>query len=249
MILEYDVSPTDYARIRELDEAAAAMDPSRRATFLGLACGDNPAIRSEVERLLQIADDATGFLSQPAALNGVGLDVAGTPAKRFTPGDLLGGRFEIQQHIATGGMGEVYRARDRNLDRDVALKVLPPHLSARADLVERLKREARAISSLNHPNICSLYDFCWHGDTGYLVMEYLEGKTLRDRIASGPCTVSELLDFAIQIAEGLVAAHARGLIHRDIKPANLFVTNRGQVKIMDFGLAARPGNCRASSEC
>lgn len=228
------MNPNNYARVREVYEAASEMEASRRAAFLAKACADDPSVRSEVERLLRIREEATGFLAEPAILHA---SADGALASRFSPGDLVGDRFEIRQHIATGGMGEVYRARDRNLDRDVALKFLPPHLSARRDLVERLKREARAISSLNHPNICSLYDFCWHGDTGYLVMEYLEGETLRERIAAGARTTPEIIDFAIQISEGLVAAHGRGLIHRDIKPANLFVTRHGQVKLMDFGLA------------
>ena len=103
----------------------------------------------------------------------------------FSAGDLAGGRFEIEAHIASGGMGEVYRALDRKLQRRVALKVLPVHLSSRQDFRERLEREARATSSLNHPHICSLYDFGYDGATGYLVMEYLEGETLRDRMAAG----------------------------------------------------------------
>ncbi len=139
-------------------------------------------------------------------------------------------------------MGEVYRAKDTRLDRTVAVKILPPHLSSNLDAKQRFEREARAISSLNHPNICILYDVGHQGGTDFLVMEYLEGETLADRLRKGPLSPDQLLKFGIEICEGLEKAHKHGVIHRDLKPGNIMLTKSG-AKLMDFGLAkAMPAN-------
>jgi serine/threonine protein kinase/Tfp pilus assembly protein PilF len=134
-------------------------------------------------------------------------------------------------------MGEVYRARDTRLERTVAIKVLPAHLSSDPDRRERFDREARAISSLNHPHICILHDVGHQDGTSYLVMEFLEGETLADRLTKGPLPIDQVLRYAIEIADALDAAHAASIVHRDLKPANIFVTKRGQTKVLDFGLA------------
>ena len=134
-------------------------------------------------------------------------------------------------------MGEVYRARDGKLGRDVAVKVLPAALSRDADALSRFEREARAVAALNHPNILSIYDFGRDGDASYAVMELLEGATLRQRLDSGALPPRKAIDIALQIARGLAAAHAKGIVHRDLKPENVFVLPDGQVKILDFGLA------------
>ena len=146
------------------------------------------------------------------------------------------GPYEIQSPLGAGGMGEVYRARDTRLGRDVAIKVLPAHLSSNFDLKQRLEREAKAISSLNHPHICTLHDVGSQDGVDFLVMEHLEGETLADRLHRGTPPFDEALKTAIQIADALDKAHVRGIVHRDLKPANIMLTKHG-VKLMDFGLA------------
>jgi len=146
------------------------------------------------------------------------------------------GPYEVVEPLGAGGMGEVYRARDRRLGRDVAIKVLPAHLSANPDLKQRLEREAKAISSLNHPHICTLYDVGSQDGVDFLVMEHLEGETLADRLHRGALALDEGLKIGIQIADALHKAHGRGIVHRDLKPANIMLTKNGP-KLMDFGLA------------
>ena len=139
------------------------------------------------------------------------------------PGTRLG-PYEIIAPLGAGGMGEVWRARDTRLGRDVAVKVLPQHLAATADARARMEREARAISGLNHPHICTLYDIGHEGDVDFLVMELIEGETLAARLERGAMPAAELLPLAIQITEALDAAHRQGIIHRDLKPGNVMLT-------------------------
>src|SRR5580692_6634910 len=153
----------------------------------------------------------------------------------LTSGTKLG-PYEIQSALGAGGMGEVYRARDTRLDRTVAIKVLASHLSSSPELKQRMAREARAISSLNHPSICHLYDIGSQEGTDYLVMEFLEGETLAERLRRGALPFSETLATGATIAEALAVAHRQGIVHRDLKPGNIMLTKSG-AKLMDFGLA------------
>src|SRR5579864_8608800 len=146
------------------------------------------------------------------------------------------GPYEIGAPAGAGGMGEVYRARDTRLDRTVAVKILPARLSADPDARQRFDREARAISSLNHPNICTLYDVGHQDGIDYLVMEFLEGETMAERIRKGPLAIEQALKIGVEVCEGLEKAHRMGVVHRDLKPANIMLTKSG-AKLMDFGLA------------
>ncbi len=149
------------------------------------------------------------------------------------------GPYEILAPIGAGGMGEVYRARDAKLDRDVAVKVLPSQLTSNADALARFEREAKAVAALSHPNILSIFDFGTHDGVSYAVTELLEGETVRGKLDGSTVTQKQAVDWALQIAKGLSAAHGKGVVHRDLKPDNVFVTNDGHVKILDFGLAKR----------
>src|SRR5579871_2944460 len=154
----------------------------------------------------------------------------------LTSGTKLG-PYEIQSPIGAGGMGEVYRARDTRLNRDVAIKILPASFSADPDRLQRFAQESRAAAALNHPHILSIYDIGEDRGAPYVVSELLEGETLRDRLRGGALSSRKAIDYAQQMARGLAAAHEKGIVHRDLKPENLFITNDGRVKILDFGLA------------
>src|SRR5437868_10382334 len=153
----------------------------------------------------------------------------------LTSGTKLG-PYEIQSALGAGGMGEVYRARDTRLDRTIAIKILASHLSSSQELKQRMEREARAISSLNHPNICQLYAIGTLEAVHYLVMEFLEGETLAERLRRGAIPLPEVVKIGITVAEGLAVAHRYGMVHRDLKPGNIMLTKSG-AKLMDFGLA------------
>ena len=147
------------------------------------------------------------------------------------------GPYEIVGPLGAGGMGEVYRARDSRLGREVAIKVLPASFCRDLDRLRRFEQEARAASALNHPNIIAVYDIGTHEGSPYLVTELLEGSTLRDRLISGALPARKAVDCAVQIAHGLAAAHDKGIVHRDLKPENVFICRDGRAKILDFGLA------------
>src|SRR5215470_4420444 len=155
------------------------------------------------------------------------------------------GPYEIVSPVGAGGMGEVYRARDVRLGRDVAIKVLPEALANDTDRLRRFEQEARTIAALSHPNILGIHDIGAHDGAPFLVSECLEGQTLRDKLKLGPLPVRLAIEYALGIVQGLAAAHEKGIVHRDLKPENVFVTRDGRVKVLDFGLA-KPSTSQAT---
>jgi tetratricopeptide (TPR) repeat protein/predicted Ser/Thr protein kinase len=222
-----------WLQVERMYHEAEAQPPGERASFLDQACGGDTDLRGEVERMLAGDAKAAGFLEAPSLEIAAGALAA--DAVRISPGSRLG-PYEIVSFAGAGGMGEVYKARDTRLDRTVAIKVLPPLAAGNAER-RRFLREARAVSALNHPNIVTLYDFVSGDGRDSIVMEYVEGKTLADRIGRKGLPLRDALHYAIQIADALAAAHAAGIVHRDMKPGNILVTEKGSVKVLDFGLA------------
>ncbi|HSU87795.1 MAG TPA: serine/threonine-protein kinase, partial [Terriglobia bacterium] len=223
-------------RWREVDqllEAAIEHEPGERPAFLDKACAGDDSLRREVESLLAAHEQAGSFIEeQPAAAASLVID----HDARAIIGRTLD-HYEIRALLGSGGMGEVYRARDLRLGRDVALKILPQHLSRSRDSLRRFAREARAASRLNDPHICTVYEIGEHQGRPFIVMELVEGETLSEHIKRDRFTTENLLGIALQVTDALSKAHSEGIIHRDIKSGNIFIKQDGQVKILDFGLA------------
>jgi len=214
-----------WRRLEDLYHAARPLPVDARARFLDSECGSDELLRSEVEALL--AQPEHTLVVPDGSGHGPHDDLVG---KRIA-------HYDVRSLAGAGGMGQVYRARDTRLGRDVALKVLPPEWITDPDRLARLEREARLLASLNHPNIATIHGLEDTAAIRVVVLEYIEGDTLADRIGAGPLAVAEALSIARQVKDALEAAHERNIVHRDLKPANIKVTPTGLVKVLDFGLA------------
>jgi serine/threonine protein kinase len=219
------VTPDTWQRVKAALAGALEREPGDRPAYLDRACAEQ-SVREEVELLLAtIEKEDSGFLKE-CAMEGCALD----------SGALLGS-YEILAPLGSGGMGDVYRARDTHLNREIAVKVLSPTFANDPNLLLRFRREAHVLASLNHPNIVTIYDIGQESSTVYIAMELVEGKALDEILSAGAMPTHDVLDIAIQIGAGLAVAHECGIVHRDLKPKNVMIRPDGLAKILDFGLS------------
>ncbi len=233
---------SEWERLSEALALLIELPESEQSAMLIALAGSDAALRAELEALLR-AHHGTSALDAPV------LDVLSISQEKVEATlpawseEVIGARYHVLAAGVGGGMGVVVKARDDRLDRVVALKFLSSHLLENVVARERFRVEARAIASLDHPNVCAIYDMGDASDDRFFIsMPYYHGETIAAKLARGPLTIDEVISYALQTARGLAAAHARGIIHRDIKPANLIVTTEGVVKILDFGIAKLSGN-------
>jgi serine/threonine protein kinase/predicted Zn-dependent protease len=228
------MADAQWQKVREIFDSALRHKPDERLRFVNEVCGDDKTVHAEVESLLSSHDGAESFMETPAVAKVA--DVIEAETKKLETGRCFG-HYEIIEQIGEGGMGEVYLARDKKLDRNVAIKILDEKLSQDGSNLQRLISEAKAASALNHPNILTIYEFGEAENARFIVSEYIEGKTLREIIREARLSLPEILDISIQVTGALAAAHKAHLVHRDIKPENVMIRPDGYVKVLDFGLA------------
>src|ERR1051326_5396399 len=209
------MTPEEWQEVRDVLAEALELKPEERPAFLDGSCSGNGGLRREVERLLSLSGEGQSNFLESTAYH-----VA------LKPGTILG-EYEVLALIGSGGMGEVYRARDARLRRDVAIKVLPAAVSFDPERLRRFEQEAQAAAALNHPNILAVFQMGTYEGAPYLVSELLEGSTLREHLVRGPLPIRRVIDYGVQVARGLAAAHDKGVVHRDLKPENLFITKDG----------------------
>src|SRR6266480_177326 len=227
------MTPERYRQIGELYHAALELDANERTTFLERACAGDAELRQKVESLLNSNDQAKDFIEAPALA--VAAEILADDADSLK-GRMIA-RYRILSLLGAGGMGRVYLAEDTGLSRHVALKLLPEYFTHDKKQVRRFRQEARAASALNHPNILTVHEVGQVDGTEFIATEYVDGQTLRTRLALGPLELREAINIAAQVAAALVAAHEAGIVHRDIKPENIMLRPDGFIKVLDFGLA------------
>jgi eukaryotic-like serine/threonine-protein kinase len=228
------MADNNWQKVREVFDSALCRQPEERQNFVNEACGEDKILLAEVESLLSSLGSAESFMETPAIAKVA--DVIEGRTKKLETGKCFG-HYEIIRQIGAGGMGEVYLAKDKKLDREVAVKILKAEFSQDESNLYRFIREAKAASSLNHPTILVIHEIGEHENTHYIVSEFINGKTLREILREKTLKLPEVLDISIQIADALCTAHSSNIIHRDIKPENIVVRPDGVVKVLDFGLA------------
>src|SRR5215472_5583226 len=237
------MKPQRWQQINDLFQSAVERAPEERTAFLEQACHGDEGLRREVESLIALDERAENFIETPA------FEVAPELLTNERTGAMMGeliGHYRIESLIGVGGMGEVYLARDLQLGRKAALKLLPERLTADETQLSRFKSEARSASALNHPNILTVYEIGSDGKRQFIATEFIEGVTLRTWLADGRMNLRAALEIAVQVASALTAAHEAGVVHRDVKPENIMLRPDGYVKVLDFGIAKLVEPARAS---
>src|SRR5215813_9093400 len=232
------MTPERWGQIEKVFHSALERALRERAAFLDEACAGDEELRHDLETLLAAHERPESRFE--AIFEAIKAEVAADPIDEDKIGSMAGmtlGRYRLLSPLGAGGMGEVYQALDTRLDREVAVKILPARLADNPDAMRRFEREAKAVAALSHPNILSIHDFGSEQGVSYAVMELLKGETLRSRLSHGALPWRKAVGIGVEIAEGLSAAHAKGITHRDLKPENIFLTSDGRTKILDFGLA------------